>query len=371
MPHRRLSLGKGAKSKKEKLVRSALVLDAQMPTIDDLKGPIFEEERACHALGLRVDFLHRSAYDQLPKHCAQHLTTEEWICNFLKENYKAEKQLSEPASLSDGTLLQRIGFRYDTADTVLNRASAMSEHLDIADWLELYVRDEFKYNPVISGIKPKFPFRHESHEQWLALVNNSRRNQHRRINALNLERRPNNSTSYPEQGGCRSFPRDLEDETHRVLFHGTDHESARHIIFRGIRTTQGRKNRDFSSGCGFYLTDDLEHAVEWAFSSTRKPAVLVYRVRRNVLETSAGYSLVGKEKANKWVDFVKQYRSGKPSKKLRKSVRDYDYVEGARSLSSRECVPTPIDKSYQMCVISVELAERLDGFLHSVVFYSG
>ena len=330
--------------------------------------------RTCHALGLELDFLDRFDYENFHEDIRDHLSIEQWICNFLREDYKMQTELCEFGSLQHKEVLERIGFRADgdAVNTLLRRASTLKEHLRILDWAEMYVKDQFKYNPVLSGFYPRFPFEHDILEQWLELilaVKQGDNQSYREVNIINLESKE--SASYTKQDNCSYFPQGLEDETHKVLFHGTDHDSARSILYQGARITQGRKNRDFSSGSGFYLTDNLEHSVDWAFSSTCKPAVLVYRVDRSLLETFSGYSLCGEEKKEKWKDLVGQYRSGKPTKKLRKSLRAYDYIEGPRASSCDSVSPEPKDGTYQMCVISDKLVEALESCLHSALFFDG
>ena len=334
-----------------------------------------EGRRVCHALGLELDFLDLFDYENFPEDVRDHLFIEQWICKFLRRrSCKVQTELHEDGNLQDKELLERIGFRADgdAVNTLLRRASTLKEHLHIFDWAEMYVKDQFKYNPVLSGFYPRFPFEHDILEQWLELilaVKQGDNQSYREVNIINLESKE--SASYTKQDNCSYFPQGLEDETHKVLFHGTDHDSARSILYQGARITQGRKNRDFSSGSGFYLTDNLEHSVDWAFSSTCKPAVLVYRVDRSLLETFSGYSLCGEEKKEKWKDLVGQYRSGKPTKKLRKSLRAYDYIEGPRASSCDTVSPQPKDGTYQMCVISDELDEALESCLHSALFFDG
>ena len=53
-----------------------------------------------------------------------------------------------------------------------------------------------------------------------------------------------------------------KDDQNDVLFHGTDHQSACDILFRGIDLCQGRQKRDFSCGSEFYLTDNSEETFE-------------------------------------------------------------------------------------------------------------
>ena len=69
-----------------------------------------------------------------------------------------------------------------------------------------------------------------------------------------------------------------------VLYHGTDRPRARNIFTQGIYLRARRQNRDFSCGSGFYLTRDLNAAVNWALSTTKKPAVLVFQVNWNDLD---------------------------------------------------------------------------------------
>ena len=350
------------------------LLKTQAKLDDNLISTYYSEgRRVCHALGLELDFLDRFDYENFPENIRDHLSIEQWICNFLREDYKMQTELCEFGSLQNKEVLERIGFRADgdAVNTLLRRASTLKEHLHILDWAEMYVKDQFKYNPVLSGFYPRFPFEHDILEQWLRelilAVKQGDNQSYREVNIINLESKE--SASYTKQDNCSYFPQGLEDETHKVLFHGTDHDSALSILCQGVRITQGRKNRDFSSGSGFYLTDNLEHSVDWAFSSTCKPAVLVYRVDRSLLETFSGYSLCGEERKEKWKDLVRQYRSGKPPKKLRKSLRAYDYIEGPRASSCDPVSPEPKDGTYQMCVISDELAEALKSCLHSALFF--
>lgn len=55
-----------------------------------------------------------------------------------------------------------------------------------------------------------------------------------------------------------------------VLYHGTDHQSAVNILFQGIDLSAGRQNRDFSSRSGFYLTKNMDEAINWALSKKQR-----------------------------------------------------------------------------------------------------
>ena len=72
-----------------------------------------------------------------------------------------------------------------------------------------------------------------------------------------------------------------EDEEHILLFHGTDHQSAKNILsVRGIYLNAGRQKRDFSYGKGFYLSKNFDEALNWANCTTAKPAILIFKANR-------------------------------------------------------------------------------------------
>ena len=109
-----------------------------------------------------------------------------------------------------------------------------------------------------------------------------------------------------------------EDEQNVVLFHGTDHQSAIDILFRGIDLCASRQKRDFSCGSGFYLTDNFDEALNWANNTTAKPTILIFRVtRREHLDSATKLSLY--ENGEKWREIVSSFRSGKRTAKTRKS----------------------------------------------------
>ena len=149
-----------------------------------------------------------------------------------------------------------------------------------------------------------------------------------------------------------------KDDT-TVLYHGTDHQSAI------------RQNRDFSCGSGFYLTEDLNEGVNWALSTTKKPAILVFQVNQNDLDGAKRLDLKNDE--DRWREIVTSFRSGRRTAKTRKSVSAYDLIEGPEANMRYDeafCMLfwKPKPSSYQMCLISEDLAETFNKSLHSIFF---
>ena len=98
----------------------------------------------------------------------------------------------------------------------------------------------------------------------------------------------------------------LKDGKTVVLFRCTDHQSACDVLFHGIDLCQGRQERDFSSGSGFYLTDNSEEALNWAKNTTAKPALLVFRVNRQEYLNHAE-KLNRFENEQRWIEIVSSF----------------------------------------------------------------
>ena len=342
---------------------------------EDLQQFYSVPSRICHALGLEIDFLHLFGFENFPEDIQNHMSFEDWICNFLRESYSETiDEIPAQAPLNEAQVLESIGFRPDgvALNTILAQTSPLTTHLEVIDRVELFIRDEFKYNVVLSDrITPRFPYNPLMLNEWFPILELSAKQTSEAETlgffaqpfqpfgyAINLEQRKTGSE-------LRSFY--LEDDTQFVLFHGTDHESATDIIEQGIDINVGKKNRDFSDGAGFYLTKDLDYSVNWAFSKTSKPAVLVYVVPKEMLESFSRLSLCTEGKQTQWKEIVSQFRSGKPTKKLRKSLKEIDFIEGPQA-NSFMLPPVAKEGSHQMCVISDELAEKLQNCLQSVLF---
>ena len=62
----------------------------------------------------------------------------------------------------------------------------------------------------------------------------------------------------------------------KILYHGTDLESAKEICGGNIDVKKGSSHTDF--GQGFYTTDDKDRAIRWAYRKAKvrksKPALI-------------------------------------------------------------------------------------------------
>ena len=116
----------------------------------------------------------------------------------------------------------------------------------------------------------------------------------------------------------------------KVLYHGTDIESAKKICTKGINVNHGKKRVDF--GPGFYATEDFERAETWAVRKAKahrsEPAIIELYFD----ETAAESIIVRFQDDLRWGRFVINNRNG------------YDYF------SKIEFQEHNLDRKYQITI---------------------
>ena len=318
----------------------------------------------CSLLGLRLDFLDR--LEEMPSETRDHQTLDYWIVNFLRNNNETLTRTEKNSSYKEQ--LYAIGFdRLSSAvETILERAGSMEQHIDACEWAERRVQDEFKYNFLLSLQNERFPFEIDGRAEWLERDG---------VFIANVVTKKSESSS-KTQSMLGMFER-LYDEQQFVLFHGTDHKSACDIMSgRGIHLEAGRTKRDFSSGAGFYLTQNLDDALSWACSTTVKPAILVFRVELDFLNKASKLDLNEGDGLTKWREIVNFFRLDRGPRNIRSSLSAYDLIEGKSAIATRSETTNgnvlmfeQNPSSYQMCLISEKFAEMFQEKLHSIFFY--
>ncbi|KAL9959790.1 hypothetical protein ACROYT_G033146 [Oculina patagonica] len=337
-------------------------------TEDDVVIFCSNRARICALLGLQLDFLDR--LKEIPTEDCDHLTLCDWIVSFLGNNYETVS-LTDKSSLSK--VLVAIGFDplSSSFETIMARAGSTQQHIEACEMAELFIKDEFKYNLLLSPRVGRFPLLSNLTNTWFQLpstVDEEGKESNEDLCHVNIR-----NLVTEESRASTSLLSDLvsEDEQNVVLFHGTDHQSAIEILFRGIDLCAGRQKRDFSCGSGFYLTNNFDEALNWAKSTTSKPAMLMFQVnRRDYLDDARKLNLY--ENEERWHEIVSSFRSGKKTAKTRKSLSEYDLIEGPVSTVNRsesgELVVEPKPSSYQMCLISDDFADEFRQTLHLIMF---
>ena len=323
-------------------------------------------------LGLQLDLL--DGIEQMPLAQYNHRTLYEWIERSLEENIEDLDSVDENTLTSQ--LLASIGFdpSSEAVKSIIERSSEAStqQHIESCEWAQIFIADEFKYNPLLSPSSQRFPFKVSKTNEWFYLdENEAQERKHSwdisHVKIMNLETKEWLSKNTEE-----NLLKDNSEE-HIFLFHGTDHQSAKNILsVRGIYLNAGRQKRDFSSGKGFYLSKNFDDAFNWANCTTAKPAILIFKANRRFLDSARKLDLFHDEK--RWHEIVLAFRSGRQTAKTRKSLLSYDLIEGPMATVRRsesaddELVVEQKPSSYQMCLISSELAEQFQQTLHCVIF---
>ncbi|XP_028519190.1 uncharacterized protein LOC110253136 isoform X2 [Exaiptasia diaphana] len=253
--------------------------------------------------------------------------------------------------------------------------------MTLSDIVKGFVVDEFKYNPVLENgcdLATEEFFQEQKAE--LKVVHFGKTDvlkcekHKKRFRFKKSERRIYSVgdlfTVYTDDSAI--VEEDSLRQEYSVLFHGTDIKSAVDISSGGIDVSMGSQKRDFSDGSGFYLTDDFEHAENWAFSMTQKPVVLIFKIPNSCLENVNILSLSGEER--QWKEIVDANRSGILDREMRKTLKDYDGIEGPVSgcyetdslVDSRQALPN----TYQLCITNEDFADKISEYLSTIVVYN-
>lgn len=340
------------------------------------KDRCIETVRVCSLLGLRLEFLDH--LEEISPRIRNHRSVSEWIVTFLRENYESRSS-SEKASLSR-KLLVSIGFdsMSSSVETVLarSRAGNMQQHIEPCEWAEIFLEDEFKYNFLLSPQADKFPFQSDLINTWFQHSTENKNGESIHVRTVNLVTEECETSGTTACSRLYDVLRELEQEQHVVLFHGTDHDSAKGILVGGIDLSAGRQKRDFSCGLGFYLTKNCSDALNWAKSITAKPAILMFYVKRDCfdkfrkqifLETSPDDMI-------KWHKVVSSCRTGKLTAEIQKVFTEFDFMEGPKAIikgrnEADEFLFEPKPSSHQICLFAEDLANVFHENLHSILFF--
>ena len=331
--------------------------------------------RLCALLGLKLDFLDR--LETFPEDHFYHRSLCDWITIFLQNNSRSvnpEKKTSLTLELLDS-----IGF--DPSSTAVKTIMARSSkgntqcHIEACEWAKIFIQDECTYNPLISSLYLwQSPFRSDLADSCFKLppITDDKESENDpdpcHVNIMNFVTK--------ESQFSKDINSKLDDFVPQsngttVLYHGTDHYSAASILLEGIDLSAGRQNRDFSSRSGFYLTKNMDEAINWALSTTAKPAILVFQVSREDLDGAKKLDLSNSEE--RWREIVTSFRSGRRTATTRESVNAYDLIEGPQATvrydeETCELLWEQKPSSNQVCLISEDFAEEFQKTLHSILF---
>jgi hypothetical protein len=167
--------------------------------------------------------------------------------------------------------------------------------------------------------------------------------------------------NYNGFAGIESIIRDLDykrrDESQSsndkfYLFHCTAWRHAKSIISGGVKFFRGRECLDFGIDPGFYMTKDIQVALEWGEKKkgdwSNEIAILIFELSHNKL---SNYKVKVFENANKeWKNLVRSSRKCQDEKNI---LDSFDFVYGPMCKNpmdvSNDCeMPVPFQNRFQL-----------------------
>ena len=160
-----------------------------------------------------------------------------------------------------------------------------------------------------------------------------------------------------------------DDDQFEFFYHGTNHSAAENIIAGIDLGIKMSKNLEF--GRGFYLTNTLSVANEWAQPKSPNTAILVFRVCRVQLRNDG--NIIGRSLMNDEEDWRSLLRNSLSSDSdFPNWLQECDFIEGpvVNREGDFESNPIPKNGSYQLCVRQQMCASLFDRSLCAVVYFS-
>ncbi|CAL1534862.1 unnamed protein product [Lymnaea stagnalis] len=217
-------------------------------------------------------------------------------------------------------------------------------------WSIRYLKYQMFNNPLLAYM-PRYPFKEEELNKWFDQDMED-------CDCNSDEVWPLKMINVCDGVGDTEVERYLENQDSELFFHGTSHNDAMFILQRGVDLSEGSSGQDFSSGDGFYLSDNLTNAREWAGAGRgeKYQAVIVYKLN---LADHKGLDLDGV--SDIWQDVVAlcrdQYENNLP---IMESLKNVKYIRGPASSNAVSAIQNKSkfesEGNIQLCIRDKDFA---------------
>ncbi|CAL1546352.1 unnamed protein product [Lymnaea stagnalis] len=236
------------------------------------------------------------------------------------------------------SVVQHLGLTKETAEQLFSTIPI--EYIDLQTpsyWIMRYITNIIECHPVFTNVN-RYIYSEDTTGEWFKeIIELTDTNEMRDTSTFKIKM-INHDASEKSKTAVKSFLEEIQTEEHcEVLFHGTDHTSAKSIIEEGILISKGKPCQDFSSNDGFYLSDSYEKAREWS-SIGRKHhhAVLVLKVETSLLEADGVKRLDLSGDKKQWEELVTFCRKGCIGEKTKKRLLGgVEFIKGPMCLNGR------------------------------------
>ena len=323
------------------------------------KWMITEDDVLCSVLGLCDEFAERLRY--LDIDMRQHKSDMYFLLCFMKERYES----LDVEDLSDRVkCLQKIGFTESRSNVIANwiAEQPFPEHRSLLAWAEIYIENLFKYDIFLNDNVCKFPYEESCIDRWFSVnvPSGERRNSPSvRVPVINTTSEEAAAGNIEEK--ISVFNRERARPREKLYFHGTDHNSAKNILEKGISLGSGAKKCDFSHGDGFYVTDNYEYALQYSKKHKAQRAVILFNISDDCLK--GRLDLSGRERREDLKSVRKYFQSGAPR-------RNHELTRALmQELRNCKCIIGPISRDgmssnnwedvQQICIRDEKMAENI------------
>ena len=315
---------------------------------------ITEEDVLCSVLGLSDDFAKRLR--NFSKEMRQHKTDMYFLLCFIKEHYDS-LNVESLHDTDEVARLQKMGFTENRSSVIAKwiAEQPFPTHKSLFAWAQIYIENLFKYDIFLNDHVSRFPYQERCLNQWFGVDADCGESEDGCVSQVSVI----NTTT--QKDACHIADKtkaefEAKNPKGNFYFHGTDHKSAQNILDNGINLCDGRKRCDFSHGCGFYVADKFECALEYAMKS-KAAAVVFFNLSDDCLKK--GLDLSDPER-HKDLQSVREYfQSGEPrkhilDKKLYEDINNCNYIIGPISMDG-----ISKSKRRQICIKDEEMADEI------------
>ena len=344
-----------------------------------------DEHIICAMLGLNLSFV--DYFEKLDLEVRYHEPLVYWVTNFISYMYDSETEEVDFAKsfIPDENIFRSMQFTN-------NRALMLKQWIETKDadhyqnvfyWVNNYIEDIFSHYVLMTDAL-RFPWS-EKIDKWnIRLVPMERESYLNEKQSLiakvnihycnivhkNIENMTHWNSGY--------FP-PKSDESFSIFFHGTNHEGVINIISNGINIEFGNKEQDFSHNKGLYVSYDFIDAVKWAKKKSSRPAVIIFKVKKEFLNAYKVLDLQNNN--NLWQKVVCFNRTG--CKRKNRELVDYENYRKFQCIVGPRC-KNPKDAEFysklicydgkdstQLCIVCEELAWTFGNLnnVDSVLFF--
>ncbi|CAB4030870.1 uncharacterized protein LOC111086092, partial [Paramuricea clavata] len=323
-----------------------------------LNSVLTEEDVLCSVLGLNDDFANRLR--NLSEEMRQHKTDMYFLLCFIKEGYDS-LNVESLHDTDEVARLQKMGFTENRSNVIAKwiAEQPFPRHKSLFAWAQIYIENLFKYDIFLNDHVSRFPYEEHRLNEWFSVDAGCDESEDGCVSQVSVI----NTTTHKD--ACRIADRtkaefEANSPKENFYFHGTDHKSAQNILENGINLREGQKGCDFSHGCGFYVADKFECALEYAMKS-KAAAVVLFNLNDDCLKK--GLDLSDPERHQDLQSVREYFQSGEPrnhrlSKKLYKNVKNCNYIIGPISRDGISRNNTWEDVQ-QICVRNQKMADEI------------